>query len=428
MNNAAEKLSDIFNAPLTELESNIITSAIKYISQPQRLLDDLTQSIADFKAKFYESLHNLLQFFGQFNKDLDIIKATQQIEIHLTKYKQQQIFIQMKNILNLKLKALLETFCVDNNQKLEVSNQIKSLKDSLMKIESTLLQQKQILSPSQQYFITPHPKKGFIQTSSKNTLTPNLSDEAEMRGKGVFITPENRQQQPRQFEHSHQQYSSTDSYSVVQNKTLNSFDKEKSENKTDLLSPMFGFQEQNQQSTQFFQDGIINKLIYQNYLEQNIVDIQVDNHQQQQTTKILQQFQQTFQKIDSLQTTRTEQLDNPLESENQQKIRNQSVEPNIRENSQSPNGKRLIQTSNSKESFSRCKSTLDTTNLLQRLNQVEVPKKINKMSKSNKENQSQQNSKQLKSNKPLSFQKQKGLLITSKTQSQQHLIKKSKSN
>lgn len=34
MNNAAEKLSDIFNAPLTELESNIIESAIKYISQP----------------------------------------------------------------------------------------------------------------------------------------------------------------------------------------------------------------------------------------------------------------------------------------------------------------------------------------------------------------------------------------------------------
>ena len=34
MNNAAEKLCDIFNASLTELESNIIASAVKFISQP----------------------------------------------------------------------------------------------------------------------------------------------------------------------------------------------------------------------------------------------------------------------------------------------------------------------------------------------------------------------------------------------------------
>ncbi|CAK75369.1 unnamed protein product (macronuclear) [Paramecium tetraurelia] len=405
------------------LSLNVYLKYIIFINCNQ----DLTQSITDFKAKYYESLHNLMSFFGQLSNGHDIILATQYLETHLKKYKQQQIFIQMKNILNLKLKALLETFPRDNNQKLEVLNQITSLKDSLMKIESTLFEQKQLLSPSQQYFITPHPKKGFIQTSSKNTLTPNLSDEAEMRGKGVFITPENRQQQPSQFDHSHQQYSSTESYSKIQNKTLNSFDKEQSENKQDLLSPMFGFQEQPCQSTQFFQDDIINKLLYQNYLDQNVADIQIDNHQQGQTPNILQQFQQTFQEIDSLQTTRTEQQDNPLESESLQKIRNQSVEPNIRENSISPNGKRLIQTSNSKESFSRCKSTLDTTNLLQRLNQVEVPKKINIMSKSNKENQSQINSKQLKQSKPVSFQKQKGL-VTTKAQSQQNLIKKSKSN
>ncbi|CAD8128791.1 unnamed protein product [Paramecium sonneborni] len=417
MNNTAEKLCDIFNAQLTELESNIITSAIKFISQPQRLLEDLEQSITDFKTKFYESLHNLLLFFGQLNNGQDILKTAQQIQTHIMKYKQQQLFIQMKASLSVKLKALLETFCGENKQKLEVYNQIKSLQDSLMKIELTLLEQKQIISPSQYYYITPHPKKNFIQTSSKNNLTPNLSDEAELKGKGVFITPENRQQQPSQFDHTHQQYYTNESCSVVQNKTLNSFNKDKSENKTDLQSPMFGFQ------TQTVQNDMLNQLTFKCQLEQNIFNTQVENQSIDQSTKI---FQQTFQNIEQLQTPRIEQLDNPLEND-QIKTRNQSVEPNIRENSQSPNTQRLIQTSKSKESFSRCRLSFDTTNLLSRLNQVEASKHVNKFNKSNKENLQNQNTKQLRYNKPISLQKQKGQVIT-KAFSQQNLSKKQKSN
>ncbi|CAD8052856.1 unnamed protein product [Paramecium sonneborni] len=414
MNNAAEKLCDILNASLTELESNINSSAIKYISQPQNLLEDLEQTIIDFKTKFYEFIHNLLKFFGQLNNDQDILKIAEQLENYFMKYKQQQLFIQMKATLTIKLKALMDTFCGENKQKLEVQNQIKQLQECLMKIELTLFEQQQILSPQQYYYITPHPKKNFIQQSSKNNITPNLSQDAELRAKGVFITPENRQQQPRQFENSHQQYSSNERYTLVQNKTLNSFDKE---NKTDLLSPMFGFQEQTIQQTQSLENDMLNQL------EQNFFKAQIGNKSFDLSNKLI---QQTFQNPEQLQIIKTEQLGNLLESDDQPKTRNQSVDLN-KENQLSPKGKRLIQTSKSKKSFSRCTIYLDTTNLLQKLNLVEASKHINIQNKSDKENQPNYNIKQLKSNKPVSLQKQKGQPIK-KVQSQENLLKKQKSN
>ncbi|CAK73133.1 unnamed protein product (macronuclear) [Paramecium tetraurelia] len=472
MSNAAEKISDLFNVSLNELETNIVASAVKFNSQPQRLLDELQQSVMDFKSKFYDSLHNLLQFIAQFNNGKDILKIAQQVETNITKFKQQQLLVQMKVVLNSKLKALLETFCGENQQKFEVQNQIKHLKESLLKIETTLMEQQQLTSTPQQNFITPYPKKNFITASSQDILTPNLSDEAEMRGKGFFITPENRQQQPRQFDHSQQQYSSNESNSVQQNKTLNSFDKEKSEDKTDLQSPFFGLQQDHPKQPKLFQNEIMNDYLQRVPLEEGpqesqlldesnqyfhqdqIIKTTQQQHQQQplqqqQSNKIQQkqqaqpqiqtqwqnlQLQQTFQHIDSLQTTRTEQFETQprvsTPKENQIQTRNQSVEPNIREISQSPNGKRLIQTSKSKEPFSRCRSSLETTNLLQKLNSAEASKPTNKLnkSKSNKENQAQPMVKCSKPSKPqITVQKQKNQVVT-RPQSSINIVKKQKSN
>lgn len=39
MSNAAEKISDLFNVSLTELETNIVATAVKFNNQPQRLVD-----------------------------------------------------------------------------------------------------------------------------------------------------------------------------------------------------------------------------------------------------------------------------------------------------------------------------------------------------------------------------------------------------
>lgn len=39
MSNAAEKISDFFNVSLSELETNIVANAVKFNTQPSRLLD-----------------------------------------------------------------------------------------------------------------------------------------------------------------------------------------------------------------------------------------------------------------------------------------------------------------------------------------------------------------------------------------------------
>lgn len=47
MSNAAEKISDLFNVSLTELETNIVANAVKFNNQPQRLVDVKTNN--DFR-------------------------------------------------------------------------------------------------------------------------------------------------------------------------------------------------------------------------------------------------------------------------------------------------------------------------------------------------------------------------------------------
>lgn len=63
-----------------------------------------------------------MQFLGQLcgANGKEVLKIAEQMEAQVTKFKQQQLLVQMKQLLNSKLKALMETFGTENQQKQEV--------------------------------------------------------------------------------------------------------------------------------------------------------------------------------------------------------------------------------------------------------------------------------------------------------------------
>ncbi|KAM3137420.1 hypothetical protein pb186bvf_010393 [Paramecium bursaria] len=369
---AAEKISDLFQVTLTDLETNIISQAIKFNNQPQKLVDvnliiypkELQQSLNEYKARFFESIQHLLTFIAQLcgNNGKEVLKIASQVESQVTKFKQQQLLIQMKQVVHSKLRALMDTFYSDNKQKQDVQKEIQQLTDSLHKIEYTLMESNPLNIPQ---YITPYPKKNFFTASDQ--MTPNISDE---QARSFYITPDQQQQEPRQFEH---QPSSSENASVAQNKTLNSFNQE--------FAGTVEFQ--SDQSPQFGQKLFQNEIVGQ-------------------------YFSQVYNAIDYIKEEDQVLITENSECEIQRK---QSTQSAVQKTSHSPKQKRLINTSKSKEQISRSsRSSLESTNLLQKLNQAE-DQTIKKKQIQNKENQPKQN--QSKQKPVVQIQKPKQMTIKS---------------
>lgn len=224
--------------------------------------------VNEFRAKFLGNLITIVSHITSNEKDKGFESLKKTLENNVMKYKQKNLLYQMKQLVNQKIKALLDTLNSENNQskKQAILNELNQLNDSLQKIENTIgencvdnslysknsfeTRRCRIYSTENcedqthklYKLITPIPerlKQTQLKTDPSSGLTPLHSESAEMARKINFKTPNDHQLQsgnPLSHNNNNNNVSSSEEENkyVHFHNTLNSFIK------TDEYSKLIG--------------------------------------------------------------------------------------------------------------------------------------------------------------------------------------------